>query len=192
MKKFNNLPLYDIIIGDEEFEGCSKISLVAMPAVETAYLMFNENTKELKFALNDEKHILTGVAMRANYPIYRRDENKEYYVQFTPEYIEKMANKFFKEQKGFNISINHSTDVQDCYVVESYILNKNRGIVPVEFADIEDGSWIVSVKIDNEQLWQDLKSGPMTAGFSIEVAGELMSVETKDENKTDWTAQIFN
>ena len=39
--------------------------------------------------------------------------------------------------------------------VITYFIDKERGICPKEFAEIEDGSWIVSVKINNEDISKD-------------------------------------
>ena len=50
---------------------------------------------------------------------------------------------------------------------ESFIINKERGICPNEFSDVEDGSWIISVKIENEDVWNKICSGEVK-GFSIE------------------------
>ena len=63
----------------------------------------------------------------------------------------------------------HKTDVPNCYVVESFIINKERGICPKEFADVEDGSWYTSVKIDNQELWNEIKNGEGLNGFSVEI-----------------------
>ena len=36
-----------------------------------------------------------------------------------------------------------------------------------EFADVPDGTWIVSAKIENDKVWELVKSGVLR-GFSIE------------------------
>ena len=168
----NNLPLYELMFDDNDSTlGCSKISLVEEPAVEEFFLKFSKDGQEKEhdsFYFKDEsKHIVTGIAMRADYPIYRNQDGQEFYVQFSKDTIDKMMQKFMKEQRLFDISLDHNQDVRDCYLIESFIINKERGLCPKEFSDVEDGSWIISVKIENQDVWNKICSGEVK-GFSIE------------------------
>ena len=168
----NNLPLYELQFDDNDSTlGCSKISLVESPAVEEFFLKFSKDEQEKEhksfYFKDDSKHIVTGIAMRADYPIYRNQDGQEFYVQFSKDTIDKMMQKFMKEQRLFDISLDHNHDVKDCYLIESFIINKERGICPNEFSDVEDGSWIISVKIENEDVWNKICSGEVK-GFSIE------------------------
>ena len=168
----NNLPLYELMFDDNDSTlGCSKISLVEDPAVEEFFLKFSKDDQEKEhksfYFKDDSKHIVTGIAMRADYPIYRNQDGQEFYVQFSKDTIDKMMQKFMKEQRQFDISLDHNKDVSDCYLIESFIINKERGICPNEFSDVEDGSWIISVKIENQDVWNKICSGEVK-GFSIE------------------------
>lgn len=190
----NGLPCYSLNIDDSENTGCFKISLVDFPAVETSFLCFNAETEPEKFnfkVTDDEKHIVTGIALRCNVPIYRvAPDGTEYYVLFTKETVEHIMQKFAKDNNAFNISIQHELDVKDCYVVESYLINKERGIVPQEFSDIEDGSWVVSVKIENPKVWEYIKEGNCS-GFSIEILAipEALKAAIK-KDKEDYNKEI--
>ena len=168
----NNLPLYELMFDDNDSTlGCSKISLVESPAVEEFFLKFSKDEQEKEhksfYFKDDYKRIITGIAMRADYPIYRNQDGQEFYVQFSKDTIDKMMQKFMKEQRLFDISLDHNQDVRDCYLIESFIINKERGICPNEFSDVEDGSWIISVKIENQDVWDKICSGEVK-GFSIE------------------------
>lgn len=183
MAQYNNLPIYSLILNDEEInDGCYKISLVEAPAIDETFLKFKKDSARLDFAVQDAtKRIVTGIAMRADYPIYRNQDGKEFYVVFPKETIEKMMYKFMKEQNQFNISLDHTDDVDNCYVVESYIVNKERGICPKEYSNIEDGSWVVSVKIENDDVWSKIINNEVI-GFSIET---LMTVGKFSDEKHD-------
>ena len=188
----NGLPCYSLNIDDSENTGCFKISLVDFPAVETSFLCFNAEPEKFNFKVtDDEKHIVTGIALRCNVPIYRvSPDGTEYYVLFTKDTVEHIMQKFAKDNNGFNISIQHELDVKDCYVVESYLINKERGIVPQEFSDIEDGSWVVSVKIENPKVWEYIKEGNCS-GFSIEILAipEALKAAIK-KDKEDYNKEI--
>ena len=180
---YKNLPLYNLVIDDDDTLGVDKISLVTYPAVEENFLLFDETKRaDYSFSIqNEEKRIVSGIAMVADRPIYRETPDKKgYYVVFSKETIEKIAHRFAKNNYAFNISVGHKVDVPDCYVVESFIINKERGICPKEFADVEDGSWYTSVKIDNQELWDEIKNGEGLNGFSVEIRAIA-----EDFNKTE-------
>ena len=184
---YKNLPLYNLVIDDDENLGVDKISLVDLPAVEENFLLFDE-TKHIDYSFsvqNEEKRLVSGIAMVADRPIYRETPDKKgYYVVFSKETIEKIAHRFAKNNYAFNISVGHKVDVPDCYVVESFIINKERGICPKEFADVEDGSWYTSVKIDNDDVWNAIKNGDGLNGFSVEIRAIA-----EEFNKTEPTNQ---
>ena len=184
---YKNLPLYNLVIDDDDTLGVDKISLVTYPAVEENFLLFDETKRaDYSFSIqNEEKRIVSGIAMVADRPIYRETTDKKgYYVVFSKDTIEKIAHRFAKNNYAFNISTQHKTDVDNCYVVESFIINKERGICPKEFADVEDGSWYTSVKIDNQELWDAIKNGEGLNGFSVEIraiAEEFNKTERTNE-----------
>lgn len=182
---YKNLPLYNLVIDDDDTLGVDKISLVTYPAVEENFLLFDETKRaDYSFSIqNEEKRIVSGIAMVADRPIYRETPDKKgYYVVFSKETIEKIAHRFAKNNYAFNISTQHKTDVPNCYVVESFIINKERGICPKEFADVEDGSWYTSVKIDNQEIWDEIKTGDALNGFSVEIRAIA-----EEFNKTEHT-----
>lgn len=201
---YNNLPLYNLVIDDDDTLGVDKISLVTYPAVEENFLLFDENKRaDYSFSIqNEDKRIVSGIAMVADRPIYRETPDKKgYYVVFSKETIEKIVNRFAKNNYAFNISIQHKTDVTDCYVVESFIINKERGICPKEFADVEDGSWYTSVKIDNQELWDAIKNGEGLNGFSVEIRAiaeefnktEPSNVESPSKGpKDNWLSSLLS
>ena len=179
-----NLPLFSITPDmDDENQGMFLVSLVDDPAIEVDFLAFN-NEEKLSFAVQDEeKHIGTGPAIIADVPIYRRNKNGEFYVVFKKDDIPAIVEKFMQRGLSNFINIQHNEDTlsnTDAILVESYFVNKERGIVPNEFANVTDGSWITSYKILNEDIWQQIKSGDLK-GFSIEIATDLEPVKMEKE-----------
>lgn len=181
-----NLPLYNITPDmTDENQGMFLVSLVEEPAVEIDFLAFAK--ENLLFAVQDtEKHIVTGVSILADTPIYRRNQNGEFYVQFRKEDIPAIVEKFMQRGLSNFINIQHDETTlsnTDAILVESYFVNKERGIVPNEFANVTDGSWITSYKILNEDIWQQIKDGDLK-GFSIEISAELEPVQL-EKQKTE-------
>ena len=181
-----NLPLYNITPDmTDENQGMFLVSLVEEPAVEIDFLAFAK--ENMLFAVQDtEKHIVTGVSILADTPIYRRNKNGEFYVQFRKEDIPAIVEKFMQRGLSNFINIQHDEATlsnTDAILVESYFVNKERGIVPNEFANVTDGSWITSYKILNEDIWQQIKDGDLK-GFSIEISAELEPVKL-EKQKTE-------
>jgi hypothetical protein len=126
---------------------------------------------KMAFAIQDEeKRIVTGAAMIADLPIYRRDDVRgEYYVVFDKESIFKIAKKWARSNKYDAVNTHHKTPIADgVSLFESYIIDRERGVMPPKgFEEVADGSWFVSYLIDNEDVWSKVKSGEFK-GFSVE------------------------
>jgi hypothetical protein len=162
-------PIYELTINDEDNVGVNFISIVDRPAIEKSWQVFNGSKHRFE-ATNKEKRIVSGPAMVANMPIYRRDNSKgEYFVMFKSATIRKIVEKYFKNKFTSNVNMNHANVTEGVYVIESFIIDKARGIeTPKGFDELPDGSWFVSMKIDNNDVWENfVKTGTLT-GFSIE------------------------
>lgn len=166
------LPIFLLTINDDlnsDIE-VSYVSLVDKPAIEKNFVAFNEAKQSFAIS-NEDLQIISGPAMLADVPIYRNDATLgEYYVMFDKANIMTAAQKFF--QKGFQNNINLFHDMGDTpqgvTVFESFVVDSNRGIKPMKgFEDANDGSWFISMKVDNSDVWSRIKAGELK-GFSIE------------------------
>lgn len=187
------MKVFYIRINDEDITGVDAISLVDVPAVEKNFLCFSEDKQPVKMQFDNSKHIITGVVCLADTPIYRYNERYgEYYVVFSKETIEKMVEKFAKMDLFKSVNLQHDDEkfVDGIYMVESYITNKERGINPIEFADIPDGSWVASYKVENDALWGEIINGNKLNGFSLQGMFELEEkfekALPKDETFDEW------
>lgn len=183
--------IYYINIDESEELGMFSVSLVDFPAVETSFLCFKEETPKQLFFAKPEEKIITGIALRADLPIYRVNPKtgEEYYVVFTKETIKKMVARYSKQGMMNNVDLQHSGElVSGVYMVESFIINDERGIRPKEFSDIEDGSWVVSYYVEDDALWEQIKNGNDLNGFSISCIANLS--EKLSEQKQDDRSEI--
>ena len=163
---------------DQDNDGVYCISLVDRPAIEQDFLVFDAQ-EELHFTkVDEEKHIVYGPAMIPDMLIYRKDlQGREYYVKFSKETIAQIAQKFHKDNCIYNISVGHEINVNDCYVFTSYLIDRENGLDPVQFRNIADGSWIVGVKVDNDNVWNAIKNTDLLRGFSVEVIATPFKME---------------
>lgn len=166
MVTIGGIPVYDALITDEE-TGMMKISLVDDPAVMSDFLAFDNIRKMQMYSVtDDEKRLVRGVVMRADFPIYRRDERMgEYYIIYKPETIRTMAEKYLAESRQNDVNVMHSTDVDGVQMVQWFI--KGDGVSVDGFDDIADGSLFAEFHILNDEVWEAVKSGEYK-GFSLE------------------------
>jgi hypothetical protein len=69
--------------------------------------------------------------------------------------------------------------VEGVTMFESFISDKVRGIYPMKgFEDVPDGSWFGSFKVDNPEVWKEIKAGNVR-GFSVE--GQFNYKKTGDK-----------
>lgn len=181
------LPVFTIHVSEDENgkEIVDFISLVKNPAIQRNFISFNENKLIQRFAIqNEEERIVSGAFMLADFPIFRKNETfGEHFVVFTKEEIKKIVQMFFR--KGFqkNVNLEHNEKVDDVFMFESLIVDRERGKLPFKgFEDVNCGSWLGSYKIDNLKVWEEVKEGKFQ-GFSIEglfTYGER-KIETPEE-----------
>lgn len=159
---------YDVYIEEEDELGVDKISLVKKPAILTDFIYQNEQNEPYKeVKLQDEKRIITGPALIPDIEIIRKDDDGEpYYIKYSAEQIEGIVQKFFKEKDQFAVNKDHKTDVSGVWMYESWIVGDNDKSGDLGF-DVPKGTWMVSMKIDDDWIWEGIKSGKYK-GFSIE------------------------
>lgn len=196
----NGVPVYDALIGNDE-DGMTKISLVDRPAVKSDFLYFQEHKQDLMFSVEDEdKHLVLGVVMRADFPIYRRDKERgEFYLTFKPETIRLMAEKYLFDSKQNEVNLQHGgddTDVENVKMVQWFIKDTEAGISPIGFEDIKDGSLFAEFHVEDEEVWAAIKDGTYK-GFSLEGVFELQpetekeSVEMREDSLDSLFTKLF-
>lgn len=173
-----NFPLYNAILKDET-DGITTISFVTNPATEVTALYFGKQ-EQLVFA-EEDKQMITSVVMLAETPIYRRNGDYEYYIQYPKDVLVEMAHKMLKDNTFNTISFEHDGNVIEpgnIELVELYIKDETK---PGPFADIKDGSIIATYKCLNKKLWEYLKAHPLS--ISLEGYFNLEQIKYTKQNK---------
>lgn len=161
-----DLFILDIPDGDQkEFQ----IALVDEPAIESDWIAFN---KHQNFKIQSkERRIVSGYAMIADLEIPRYDERRGYYnVTFRKGNIEKIWLNFHRNNLMTNTNEMHQSGkfAEGVFVCESFIIDSERGIkAPEGFKQEPDGSWFISMKVENDDVWNKVLEGTFK-GFSIE------------------------
>lgn len=177
-----NIDVYEALIENED-DGIFCISLVDDPAVEANWLAFAKAQQPLQFKVADEdEHILLGVIMRADFPIYRIGiSGYEYYIKYSADTIAKMARKMLQDNTFNFIDTMHNNEWVDGVLLEElFIKDTSKGIDPKGFENIENGSLFAKYRVDNETIWAKVKAGDFR-GFSLE--GYFTSIEADSFQK---------
>lgn len=171
-------------------DGCGRLMWLAWggdAGIEWAQRKLKQIDKaKFTFKSDQEKRIISGPAMIPDQPIYRRnEEGEEYNVIFRKPTIEKIVSKFFKQQYTANFNLQHKKSLlaQGVYLIESFMIDEERGIkAPKGFEDLPDGTWFISCKVDNDEIWDDFVKEGVFKGFSVEgLFMEKQVVQTKSE-----------
>lgn len=181
----------------EDTEACGTISYLLWGGEPMLRWCESKMNKEdfsagLSFAIqNEEQRIVSGPLMIADLPIYRNDEQGEYYVVFTAPEIKRIVQRFFKNGYQSNVNVEHATKVDGVYMFESFIIEREKGINPPKgYEDLPDGSWWGSFKVDNPKIWEEVKDGTFN-GFSIEGMFKYELIPDKDQQTMNKIIEIL-
>jgi len=157
-----------IIDENDEASGIDAISLVETPAIESNFIALNKHELLLK-EIDSEKRILMGPALIPDKSIYRRNDNgDEYYIYFSKDTVRKASELFFKKSNHQNATYEHEKKIDNMTIVESWIVeDPAKDKTALYGMDVPAGTWMVSMKVDDEKIYNDAKEGTIK-GFSIE------------------------
>jgi len=163
------MKIIELIIDEEQENGIDAISIVENPAIEENFIALNKK-KEYKFEeVDKDKRILMGPLLIPNKAIYRKDDKEDYYIYFTKKTIRKASELFLKEGNQHNSTFEHLYKIDGLTLVESWIVeDKEKDKSALYGIDVPLGTWMGSVKVDNEEVWQDYVKSGIVKGFSIE------------------------
>ena len=177
--------LIELILDEEDAIGVEAISVVENPAIESDFIALNN--QEIQLAeINKEKRLLMGALLIPKKPIYRRDGEKEYYVFFSKDTVLKASQLYLQNGYQSNSTLEHKSELKDLTLVESWIVeDKAKDKTALYGLDVPVGTWMGSVKVENDEIWNDYVKTGKVKGFSIEgyFADKLeRPKEKKEEN----------
>ena len=166
------MKLIELIIDEQmELSGIDAISIVENPAIEENWIALNEQPKEYHFAeVDKEKKIIMGAMLVPDKPIYRRDEeNGEYYIYFSKDTIRKCMEMFFQNGNQSNATFEHQETIKGLTMVESWIVeDTEKDKSNLYNLNVPVGTWMGTIKVENEVIWKDYIKTGKVKGFSIE------------------------
>ena len=159
-----------VIDGNEEL-AIDAISLVSAPAIEQDFVFFGKEKNNLTFAKVDEdKRMLISPALIPDKQIFRHDPqtSSDYYVYFSKDTVRKASELYLKNNNHHKATQEHSERVSGVLTVESWIIDDPKMDKSTLYGfSLPKGTWMVSMRISNDELWKEIKSGNLK-GLSIE------------------------
>ena len=163
------MKIIELILDEEQDDiGVDAISIVESPAIESDFVALKN--QEIKLAeVDKEKKILMGALLIPNKPIYRNGGEGEYYIYFSKDTIVKASQMFLQNGKQSNSTLEHSQALNGLTLVESWIVeDKAKDKTALYGLDVPVGTWMGSVKVNNDDVWNEYVKTNKVKGFSIE------------------------
>jgi len=193
-----NMRIVELIIDEESiYSGIEAISIVDRPAIEENFIALSKQ-HEVKLAeVDKEKRILMGAALVPNKNIYRQNEDEEYYIYFSEDTVRKASELFLMRGNQNKSTLEHEAELHGLSVVESWIIEDETHDKSRKYdMELPIGTWMVSMKVNNDEVWNDYVKTGKVKGFSIEgyfTDKVAMSSEfVTEEEATEILEEIFD
>jgi hypothetical protein len=175
---------FELLLADEADEVYA-ISLVEKGAIEKDFVWFGK--EDIKFATaDDEKRIVAGPLLIPEKKIIRVDGKGEtYFVYFTAETIEKIAQRYMLRNYNSKATLEHDKPIEDVTLVESWV-SKSRDADKSKMYgfNLPAGTWYGLMKINNDDIWNNYVKTGKVNGFSIEGSFEHKQVSMTIQEDT--------
>jgi len=180
-----------LIDEDELLSGIEAISIVDRPAIQEHFVALNEHQRHQLAEVDKEKRILMGAALVPNKHIYRADGDEEYYIYFSEDTVRKASELFLMRGNQNKSTLEHQAELHGLSVVESWIVEDEVHDKSVKYGmELPVGTWMVSMKVNNEDVWENYVKTGLVKGFSIEGyftdkvnMAEVQSIDESEANE---------
>jgi len=187
------MKLYELLIDENDLllSGVHALSIVENPAIQSDFIALGDQKPVLLAEVNKDKQILMGAALIPDKPIYRKDGDEEYYVYFSKETIAKTAEAFFRNNNQNNATLEHAEVLDNMTVFESWIVEDPEFDKSKKYGlEVPAGTWMVSMKVDDKDVWDNYVKDNKVFGFSIE--GKFANVLRRESSDMDFSDQVLD
>ena len=187
------MKLYELLIDENDLllSGVNAISIVENPAIQSDFIALADQKPILLAEVDKDRQILMGAALIPSKPIYRKDGDEEYYVYFSKETIAKTAEAFFRNNNQNNATLEHAEVLDNMTVFESWIVEDPEFDKSKKYGlEVPAGTWMVSMKVDDKDVWDNYVKDNKVFGFSIE--GKFANVLRRESSEMDFSDQVLD
>lgn len=161
--------IIELILDEEEEDaGIEAISIVENPAIEENFIALKSD--EIKLAeVSKDKKLLMGALLVPSKPIYRKTGEEEYYIYFSKDTVRKASQLYLKNGNQNNSTLEHQHQLSGLTLVESWIVeDKEKDKSRLYNLNVPVGTWMGTVKVNNDEVWNKYIKTNKIKGFSIE------------------------
>ena len=180
-----------ILDEDLEFNGVDAISIVENPAIQTNFVALKDQSIKLA-EVSKEKRLLLGPILIPNKPILRNGDDEDYYIYFSKDTVEKASQLYLKQGNQSQATLEHEYNLKGLTLVESWIVQDevhDKSRLYDNTKEVPLGTWMGSIRVDSDEVWQKYVKEGIVKGFSIEgyFADKL---ESPNESINDFLSQL--
>ena len=174
---------YEALFEPGKNKGVYSISLVEDPAMKGHFIALSETPITFK-TVNEDERLLIGLVLEPDKPVYRNQDGEEFYIVFAAATIKELSHSFYKGGFHSNSSLEHSEPIDGVTFVESWIIEDSKIDKSAALGlSYPKGSWIATMKVDSDEVWNDYVKSGKVKGFSIDALVSLKEVKFKSEIK---------
>ena len=185
-----------IIDENEELSGIDAVSVVENPAIEEDFIALKKQDQVRLAEVSKEKRILMGAALIPDKPIYRKNGEQEFYIYFSKDTVAKASQMFLKKGNQSKATLEHAEQkLEGMTVVESWLVEDEQMDKSRKYGlDMPIGTWMISMKVDNDEVWNDYVKEGKVKGFSIEgyFADKLNRPQDKQKDQLTKDEKLLN
>ena len=153
----------------QELFGVQAVSIVENPAIGSDFIALAENEQVMLAEVSKDKRVLMGACLIPDKPIFRKGEEEDYYIYFSKETIAKTAEAFFRNSNQNNATLEHNETLEGMTIFESWIVEDPKFDKSAKYGlNVPEGTWVVSMKVDDDEVWNNYVKNDKVFGFSIE------------------------
>ena len=168
-------------------KGVFAISLVKTPATEETFVAMSAQEELIKMAkINEEQRVVMGLVLQPEQLILRQDpeSGEKFNIVFSADTIKELSHNFFKSGFQLNSKLEHNSPIKDVTFVESWIVENSDIDKSANFGmNFPKGSWMATMKIDNDDIWNNYVKTGEVEGFSVDAMVDLEEINLKSEIK---------
>ena len=162
--------IFEMIIDEEQhLDGVFAISLVSVPAIHENFVALKEEEIALA-SVDDEKKLVMGAVLVPNRKILRKDaDGNPFHIYFTEKTVRKASEIYLSKGRQNNATLEHEFNIDGMSVVESWIVeDEDKDKSRVYNLSVPKGTWMVTMKAENDVVWEEFVKTGIVKGFSIE------------------------
>ena len=176
-------------------KGVFAISLVKTPATEETFIAMSAQEEMIKMAkVNEEQRLVMGLVLQPEQLILRQDESsgEKFNIVFSADTIKELSHNFFKSGFQLNSKLEHNSPIKDVTFVESWIVENSEIDKSANFGmSFPKGSWMATMKVDNDDIWNNYVKTGEVEGFSVDAMVDLEEINLKSEVKMSENKSII-